>query len=183
MIRITQGFLSGKKVLAPKTGETRPTKSRVREAIFHILQEQIVGSTMLDLFAGSGIMGFEAISRGVAKHCFFIDRNPLAVKTIKNTARNLGIDQRISVYKKDVLSFLKTLREQSALIYLDPPYSMHDLKKEMETLLTILHNRNLLAPGGKLFLEMPKDISITPPEDFSHKRRPYGNTHIWELFY
>ena len=114
-LRITGGTLRGRRIAVPH-GEVRPTSERARQAYFNIVGERIEGARFLDLFAGSGIFSFEALSRGAAS-ATAVDRN---VTTIARTAAEFGI--AIDAFAGEVLSVLKRLQVPFDLVYADPPY-------------------------------------------------------------
>ena len=118
-IRITGGFLRGRNIESPDSMKTRPTASRTREALFNILQG-VDGFRMLDLFAGSGIMGLEALSRGF-KSVTVIEKNKQSAKIIKSNYNKLGLEPNL--YICDSLSFLSKNDEFFDVVYIDPPYN------------------------------------------------------------
>lgn len=128
-MRIVTGKFKGMEIASPsKNLELRPTTDRVREAIFDVIRFKITDAVFLDLFAGSGAMGIEAISEG-AKFSFFVERNSLAIKTIYSNIKRFRIANQTSVIKQDVLRFLQAykslgvLRDNYDIVFLDPPYA------------------------------------------------------------
>ncbi len=128
-MRIVTGKFKGMEIASPsKNLELRPTTDRVREAIFDVIRFKITDAVFLDLFAGSGAMGIEAISEG-AKFSFFVERNSLAIKTIYSNIKRFKIANQTSVIKQDVLRFLQAykspgvLRDNYDIVFLDPPYT------------------------------------------------------------
>ncbi|MEM8628750.1 MAG: 16S rRNA (guanine(966)-N(2))-methyltransferase RsmD [Chlamydiota bacterium] len=178
MMRITGGRLSGRGVKTPKTGKTRPTQAVVREAIFQIAP--VEGRHVLDLFAGSGIVGLEALSRGAARSTF-VDQSSLCARTIAQNVELLCLQDAIRIYRKEVFSFLTTWKEQADFIYIDPPYALDSLEQKMERLVALLLDRGSLLSGGIVFLELPPHAFFTPPGRLRSKKRIYGNTVIWEM--
>jgi 16S rRNA (guanine966-N2)-methyltransferase len=120
-MRIIAGEYKGRRLVAPPGTATRPTSDRVREALFSILGARVEDADVLDLFAGSGALGIEALSRGAQK-ATFVDNAPAALTTIR---RNLEGVQGATVVRRDARAFLRDAREngrQYDLVFLDPPY-------------------------------------------------------------
>lgn len=159
-MRIIAGRFKGAPLKSPKGLQTRPTTSRLREALFNILQNKIEGSRFLDLFSGSGLMGFEAMSRG-AKSAELIDNHFQSIQCIKNNAAQLGLAGDLQVVKSDVILYLERCAKQAKqfdIIYADPPYKTTVVYQGKQYLLSqlVLHlidTHNLLAPEGLLFIE------------------------------
>ena len=122
-MRIITGSARGTKLETLEGLETRPTTERVKEAVFSMIQFEIEGRRVLDLFGGSGQMGLEALSRG-AQVCTFVDRNPQAVAVIKRNAQKTHLYEKCRVLNADWASFVRGLRgEQFDVVILDPPRS------------------------------------------------------------
>jgi 16S rRNA (guanine966-N2)-methyltransferase len=122
-LRIIAGSLRGR-CLAPVKGRIRPTADRVREAIFNILGEAVPEARVLDLFAGTGALGIEALSRG-AKSAVFVEENPVALKVLRRNLEALDLEARAAVLPVLVLTALKKLAAQGPqfdLVFMDPPY-------------------------------------------------------------
>src|SRR6185436_10296965 len=119
-LRILGGKFGGRNIKTVRTEKTRPTTSLVRKAVFDILQSSICDATFLDLFAGSGAMGIEAMSRG-AKSCTFIDSQKEAIRCIEANVKQLGMTG-CTVVQADVIAALEKLRGSFDIIYADPPY-------------------------------------------------------------
>src|SRR5205085_1148339 len=121
-VRVVGGSLRGRKLAAPRGRATRPTPERVREAVFSILAD-VDGDTVLDLFAGSGAMAIEAISRGAA-HATLVDSSPAAIASIRRNVDALGLG--VEVLHQRVQPFLRNAQmygRQYDLVFVDPPYS------------------------------------------------------------
>lgn len=157
---IIAGQYKNRKIVTPKGDDTRPTSSRLRESLFNICQTYIADVDFLDLFAGSGSVGFEALSRG-AKHVTFVENNREAVSCINKTIESLGIDNQADVRSGDVFAILERLAKQQKsfdIIYADPPYDTHISMKDVAQtygshILDIIDNGSLLKPKGSLFIE------------------------------
>ncbi|MBI3900752.1 MAG: 16S rRNA (guanine(966)-N(2))-methyltransferase RsmD, partial [Chlamydiia bacterium] len=138
--------------------EVRPTTGQLREALFNICQLYVEGARFLDLFAGSGAMGLEALSRGAA-HATFVDNHRPALQAIRHNIASLKVEKETTVLTIDVFKALKLLAEQEAtfeIIYADPPYG----KTLSAPVLEFIDKSSLLTQGGLLFIE---DSSLNPP--------------------
>ena len=113
--------------------DTRPTTDKVKESLFNIIQFEIEGRRVLDLFGGTGQLGIEALSRG-AEHCTFVDARRDAAAVIRDNLRLCGLNERSRVVQGDALAFLSGCREKFDLIFLDPPYKTQLLEQSMETI-------------------------------------------------
>lgn len=150
MIRILSGKYKNRLLKTPKGTKTRPTASKVRKSLFDALQHQIEGARFLDIFAGSGSMGLEAMSRGAASVCF-VERDRAAASCIRENLASLGIESS-NVYQQDAISALKLLIKKGEtfdLIYVDPPYNLN-IELLLEEILP------LLTPKGILIVEQSK---------------------------
>ncbi|MDO9354865.1 MAG: RsmD family RNA methyltransferase [Solirubrobacteraceae bacterium] len=149
-LRVTGGELRGRKLVTPPGGTTRPTASRVREALFSMLGP-IHGARVLDLCCGCGSLGIEAISRG-ADSAVLVDDALAATDAARENARTFGIEDRVQVLELDVLRAVQRLRadgERFDLILVDAPYSKApEIVRRIESLLN-----DLLEPGGRVVLE------------------------------
>ena len=146
-LRIIGGLFRGRILKSPKTLTTRPTTSMVREAIFNICQDLILDARFCDLYAGSGAMGFEALSRG-AQFVTFIEKDKIASTCIRENTQLLQVEEKVQILSMDVKKALSQLTAPYDIIYIDPPYDTSTI----ESLETISKKR-LLTPNGLLFLE------------------------------
>lgn len=176
-MRIVAGSAGGIPLHAPRT-DIRPTMDRVKAAIFSSLAERVIGSRVLDLFAGTGSLGIEALSRGAAS-AVFIETNALAIDSIRRNlakARLEGV-----VIQSDVFSYLARATAQSFdLIFADPPYVKalgdRDFNSELLTSETLL---NALAPDGVFILEKMPGAELYPNAGWECSRiRKYGATEV-----
>jgi len=168
-MRVVAGELRGRKISAPDGTTTRPTTDMAREAIFNALTslDVIVDAAVLDLFAGSGALGIEALSRG-AKHCTFIERDREALASLQDNIKKLGLTDRTTVIRADALL---TVAKVSAidLVMADPPYEF----KNWQGLLS-----NITAP--LVVAESNREITgLNGWESVRSKR--YGRTHVTYL--
>lgn len=151
-MRIIAGTHKNRILVAPKSMETRPTAERLREALFNICQMYIENASFLDLFAGSGAMGLEALSRG-AKEATLIDSSQEAAKCIKKNIETLNFGNRARVICGDVFTWMNKLEQmgvQFDIIYADPPY---EVELYPHKVMEIVDQGKLLVPGGTLFIE------------------------------
>lgn len=146
-LRIVAGKFKGRYLEAPKTTTTRPTQGMLREAVFNICQMEVVDAQILDLYAGSGAVGFEALSRG-ASHVTFVEKNKQALACIKKNIATLNVAHQVTIWPLDAPAAIKKLKGPFDLIYVDPPYDL-PISPILEQLLI----QNLLKMGGILFIE------------------------------
>lgn len=158
-MRIIAGVARSVPLITPKGNETRPTTDKVKETLFNMLQGYLVGARVLDLFAGSGQIGLEALSRG-AKEAVFVERSEEAVHCIKENIKKTKFEKEASVMRTDVLSSLRSLSSEKRkfdLIFIDPPYG-----KNMEIeVLTALSQHDLLEEQGLIIVEADKDTDFS----------------------
>lgn len=145
-MRIISGKYKGKKLNGFDLEGTRPTMDRVKESLFGMIQSYIPGSNVLDLFAGSGALGLEAISNG-ARTCFLIDNNIKAINTIRENSKTFT--ENLIILNVDYKKFLKETDEKFDIIFLDPPY----MENQMNKALRIIEERNLLNKNGIIVCE------------------------------
>ena len=148
-MRIIAGKYRGRKLYAPKGWQIRPTADRAREAIFNILGDRVRGARVADLFAGTGAMGLEALSRGAAQ-AVFVDSQPAALAAIRRNLETLGLDEP-RVIKADLSRGVGPLAETGPfdLIFMDPPYA----KDILSLVLARLKQGELAAAGGLAVVE------------------------------
>jgi 16S rRNA (guanine966-N2)-methyltransferase len=159
-MHIISGRYKNKRIIAPKGDLTRPTSGRLRETIFNICQGYIEDAHFLDLFAGSGAIGLEALSRGAAS-CTFVDNSRESIHCIKANLKTLDDETGSKVIFGDVFSVLKNLiksGDKYEIIFADPPYekigkSEGELFGFSSKILEIVDGSSLLADGGYLFIE------------------------------
>lgn len=149
-MRIISGKYKGKKIEGYDIDGTRPTQDRVKESMFAMIQDDITGSTCLDLFAGSGNLGLEAISNGSNK-VYFVDCNTECIKTIKNNLINVPLEY-YHILKgdyKNALEYYMQKKIKFDIIFLDPPYNLECL----DYIINKVIEYNLLNTGGKIVCE------------------------------
>lgn len=177
-MRIVGGKYRHRLIIYPDDMEhTRPTKDRIREAIFSALGD-ITNSNALDLYAGSGAMGLEALSRGANK-CAFVDVSPIAIKTIKGNLDNLKItsEEYILIKDKDInaLERFKTLNEKFDLVFLDPPYEQGQYQQIVDLLLS----KDLLNEHAVIVIEANRDVNLENIEYQKKKDYHYGEIKVF----
>lgn len=168
-MQIIGGIHRSRRLIAPKGLQTRPTSSQLREALFNICQSYIQDARFLDLFAGSGAMGIEALSRG-ARHVTFVDNHREAIQCIRTNLENLELTKQATVLSGNVFTLIERLQKQGQqfeVIYADPPYETTGIfageeQNYSEQLLRLIDNSTLLTEKGMLFIEEANDISMTP---------------------
>ena len=134
-MRIITGSAKGITLKAPKGNATRPTADRVKEAVFSMLQFDIEGRTVLDLFAGSGQLGLEALSRG-ASYATFVDKSKDSIKLIKENSIKTKLHEKCSIIQLDYLDFIKrNVNTKYDFIFLDPPYALNMYQPALRALL------------------------------------------------
>ncbi len=170
-MRVVGGRWGGRRLVAPAGRGVRPTSDRVREAVFAILGP-LDGAVVLDLFAGSGALGVEALSRGAAS-ATFVERSPVALRAIRANLEAVGA--RADVRARDARAFLRDARAAGGaydLIFLDPPY------RDAAGLGPVLDLSPLLAPGGRVVSESDRRAPLELPELAVIDERRYGDTLI-----
>lgn len=156
-MRVLGGKFRGRLLRSPSTDQTRPTTSKLRKALFDICQSEIEGTRVLDLYAGCGAIGIEALSRG-ASHVTFVDAHRLAVKRIYENLHLLQLEAQAEVRLGDAMQQLKRLQQEGFcfdLVYIDPPYALGgDAPRGLLVrLLEWFDGSSILQQGASLFLE------------------------------
>lgn len=149
-MRVITGSARGRRLKELEGMETRPTTDRVKEGMFNVLQFDIEGRRVLDLFAGTGQLGIECLSRG-ASSAVFVDRRADAVKLIRENLKITELSDRARVVSGDSMEYLKSLREKFDVILLDPPYEAGLL----EPAIAHIAKFDILAPHGIIVAEHP----------------------------
>jgi 16S rRNA (guanine966-N2)-methyltransferase len=182
-LRIIGGAYRGFKLKSPKNSQTRPTKSILRQALFNILQTDIEQSFFLDIFAGSGAMGLEALSRG-ACHVTMIEKNPLAAKIISENISKCGVKDQAELLIKDwkgAFNYLQKKQSSFDFIFLDPPYAMAGVEKSL--LLQKLVSLKIVKESSRIFLEEQEGLTseLLPAPLTLIRRRTYGISVLLEF--
>ncbi len=170
-MRIIAGKYRGRVLKEFKGTDIRPTSDRVKESVFQILTPYFAGARVLDLFAGSGALGIESLSRG-ADEAVFNDLSKDSLLVLQANLKKVG--ERAKVYNLDYQSCLKALSGKFRLIFLDPPYRM-DIAEEC---LALIRERGLLEEGGLAVYECEKEL--TAPDGWeTADMRSYGRTKVY----
>ena len=170
-MRVITGTARGRKLRELPGMETRPTTDKVKESIFNIIQFDIEGRRVLDLFAGTGQLGIECLSRGAAS-AVFVDRRADAVKLIRENLRLTELEDRARVVAGDSMEYLKSIREPFDIIFLDPPYAAGLL----EPAIAHIAKFDILAPHGIIAAEHPaaRVLPALAPPYRLHRTYRYG---------
>lgn len=181
-MRVISGKSRGKKLVSLEGDNTRPTLDRVKEAMFNKIQFNIKDATVLDLFAGTGALGIEALSRG-AKETYFCDKVPGAINVIKQNVTNTNNLEKSVILNKDynvVLEKLKNENKKIDIVFLDPPYKTN---LAIECLQKIIMS-NLLTEDGIVIIEtddINKEKEVLKIENVEiFDKRKYGS--VWLIF-
>ena len=171
-MRITGGIYRSRIIQAPEGETTRPTADKIKEALFSSIGSYIHGGNALDLFAGSGGIGLEAISRG-AEHAYFCDNDKKAIQTIKSNRDALKLKSACTIFNGDYKAALeKWNRHQFTFIYLDPPYA---LVESYEAIATYISEHNMLLENGWLIME--STLEETFSERYGHLKKVKEKTY------
>lgn len=174
-MRVITGSARGIYLKTPKGERTRPTADRVKEAVFSMIQFETEGGRFLDLFAGTGQMGIEALSRG-ASHAVFVDEWRDACQLVKENLKLTKLSDRATVVQDNYLSYLQKCREQFDIIFLDPPYAEIFLENALNKISEI----DILTSRGIIICERPaeKQLELVIPGLRRCKDHRYGKTWI-----
>ncbi len=155
-MRVITGTARGRRLLTLEGDDVRPTTDRIKEAMFSSIQFEIEGTKVLDLFAGSGQLGIEALSRG-AENAVFVDRNRQAIEVIKKNLQSTALAKNSVVLNTDAETFVSTTKEKFSFVFMDPPYSQGLLQRILPLA------ENVVSEGGAIICEHPLDEEL--PEE------------------
>ena len=174
-MRVITGKARGVTLKTPDGLQTRPTTDRVKEALCSVIQFDIPGANVLDLFGGTGQLGIEALSRG-AKQAVFIDESDKACKLIRENLKRTKLEQQGSVLRSDYMAYLARCNEKFNLIFLDPPYAEVFLENALKRITEI----DILQSGGIIVTERPlgKELFFEFQGYTRSKDYKYGNTLV-----
>ena len=180
MMRIITGKARGIKLVTLEGENTRPTSERAKEAVFSMIQFDLEGREVLDLFAGSGQMGLEAVSRG-ATSATFVDKSKDAAKIISQNIEKTRLGAQCRLFTADVSDYIRTVRGRRKfdIVFIDPPYSLRAVPPTLESLL----NAELLKPTSIVVCESAEEDVFENNPDLAAKfeiikRAKYGVAHI-----
>ena len=154
-MRIISGKARGTKLYTLEGSNTRPTLDRVKESIFNIIQGEIEDAIVLDLFAGSGAIGLEMLSRG-AKKAILCDNNKQAIQIINKNAQKMRVEDKVQILCIDYENFLSNTQEKFDFIYIDPPYNTDYISNSIK----LINDRNLLAEEGIIIAETDEEERV-----------------------
>ncbi|SES66421.1 16S rRNA (guanine(966)-N(2))-methyltransferase RsmD [Natronincola peptidivorans] len=177
-MRIIAGKARGYRLITPKDFKIRPTSDRVKESIFNIIQNYIIDGIVIDLFAGTGSLGLEALSRNAEK-VYFVDKDKDSIDIIKQNLSKMNLLAKGEIIHADVISAINNLTEkkvQADIIFMDPPYN----KGLGNAALEDIDTSELLAPSGRIIIEHDKseDMPIEMNKLHQFRRKDYGNTSV-----
>lgn len=180
-LRILGGKYKGHPLFAVKGHHHRPTSSLLRKTVFDILTLYLEEANFLDLCAGTGAMGLEALSRG-ASHATFVDKSALSTATIQKSAKKLDLHSQIKTYKGDVITTVKKLitqKKQFDIIYFDPPYDL----PLYSPVLALIDDSSLLAPDGIFLVEerYPPKLELELDHLYFEKTRKVSSSALHQL--
>lgn len=167
-MRVITGTARGRRLKELPGLATRPTTDKVKESLFNIVQFDIEGRKVLDLFGGTGQLGIEALSRG-AEHVTFVDLSKAAAGVIRENVKVCGFSERAQVLQGDALAFLSGCREKFGLVFLDPPYESGLLEKTLETIAAI----DIMAGNGIIVCESAVERELPVLDAPYEKGREY----------
>ena len=174
-MRIISGSARGRRLKEPQGMDTRPTTDKVKESLFNIIQFELEGRRVLDLYAGTGQLGLEALSRG-AEHCTFVDQRREAAALVRENVKLCGFTDRARVAQEEALSFLSACREKFDVVLLDPPYESGLLEKSLKLLtqFDILREHGIIVCESGAEWEIP---ALAPPYEAGREYR-YGQIKL-----
>lgn len=178
-MRIIAGQYRGRSLRSVRDLSVRPTTDRAKQTIFDILSNRLDfdGIDVLDLFAGSGSLGLEAVSRG-AHHAVFVDKAQQSLQVLESNIESLGCSDRCTVYSADVFWFLKNTRRSFDLVFVDPPYRL----ERVEALPSALYESSVLKDGAIVVMEHSKESLVKLSEAmYDITRKPFGQTTVLVL--
>ncbi|QOL19771.1 16S rRNA (guanine(966)-N(2))-methyltransferase RsmD [Candidatus Bodocaedibacter vickermanii] len=177
-MRIIRGEFVGKALIAPSSTLTRPTSDKVRQAIFNVIEhhvdmQDLRGATVLDVFAGTGALGLEALSRG-AKHITFVDNQRAAVRNLQTLIHHWNIEDRTTLYAQDILT-MPVAAQPVDFIFCDPPYG----KDLVNLAIAHLHKQGWIGSNTTIIAEMQKqdDLRLELPLNILQEKK-YGDTKV-----
>lgn len=157
-MRVITGKARGRKLKAPEGLDVRPTTDGVKEAIFSAIQFEIEGRIVLDLFAGSGQLGIEAISRGAEK-AVFVDSSQTSIKVIRDNIAHVGFEAQSEVVNMPNTAFLRSTRETFDIALLDPPYDRRLIQKSLPALTSVMSDSGVIVCEHEAGCHLPEEVN------------------------
>lgn len=179
MLRITSGIAKGKKLKAPNFPEFRAVQDKAKLAIFSILGDKIIGAKCLDLYAGSGSLGIEALSRG-AKWCDFVDESRRAEDTITENLKNTGFTEKAEVFGQDAVKFVGNAFEKYDIVFVDPFYNETHFRFLFQNLEEALSEKGAIIFSHGKETEVD-DVLANTSKLKVHDEKKYGSAYITVL--
>ncbi len=178
-MRIIAGNSRGSKLLAPEGNNTRPTTDRIKTTMFNVIAFDIPEQNVLDVFAGSGSLGFECLSRG-ANSATFLDIDKKAIEVINKNAEKLRVEEKSTILNKSFADFLSTTNEKFGLIFLDPPYSKGLHNEAIE----FISKSDCLEDDGLIVMEISSDDDCDNLEKLGfeiYKQKEFSRTTLYYI--
>ncbi|GAA0176939.1 16S rRNA (guanine(966)-N(2))-methyltransferase RsmD [Clostridium sediminicola] len=177
-MRVIAGRAKGKKLIPPDGMQTRPTLDRVKENIFNIIQNEVVDAVAVDVFAGTGSLGLESVSRG-AKQCYLVDKHPTTFKFLTENIKNLGFEKECTALNMDSYMALKSFGNKQIifdLIFIDPPYA----KDMIPLAIDLIHDGKILKKDGLIVTKIDTSENLYEGSEWIKlvNHRKYGNTTV-----
>lgn len=156
-MRVITGSAKGRKLITLEGEDIRPTSAKVKGAIFNSIQFDIEGRNVLDLFAGAGQLGIEALSRG-ARKAVFVDLSRESIKVVNENLEHCQLKDNATVFNGDGLSYLKTTREKFDIVFIDPPYKKQLTAKALSLVLNVLNDGGIIVCETDIKEELPEAV-------------------------
>ena len=172
-MRVITGIARGRKLEELVGDDVRPTTDRVKEAVFSVIQFEIEGRRFLDLFAGSGQMGIEALSRG-AKEAVFVDNRKESIAIVKKNLQTTKLNDNANVLQMDSISYLNVCRDKFDFVFLDPPYGTGLLQAALVKAEKVMNRTGLILCESPVNEDLPEKLS----EFVKYRRYKYGKIAI-----
>lgn len=172
-MRVITGIARGRRLKTLEGRDIRPTTDRVKEALFSIIQFELEGCTVLDMFAGSGQLGIEALSRGAAK-AVFVDSDKRSAAVIRENLEHTGLSSQAEVYNADSLMFVRNRGEKFDIVLLDPPYGKGILQQALEAVAPCMNENGVIVcelPEREELPQMAGSLAL-------YRRYRYGKTEL-----
>lgn len=172
-MRVITGEARGRKLVTLEGEDVRPTTDRVKEGMFNIIQFDLEGANVIDLFAGSGQLGIEALSRG-AKHCTFIDSANRSVEVVKQNLKTVGFEKRASVFCGDAKMYIGLSKDNFDIALLDPPYNKNIIDAVLPSVAEKMTDYGVIICESALDEKLPETVG-----EFSiHREYRYGKIKL-----
>ncbi len=172
-MRVITGEARGRKLVTLEGEDVRPTTDRVKEGMFNIIQFDLEGANVIDLFAGSGQLGIEALSRG-AKHCTFIDSANRSIEVVKQNLKTVGFEKRASVFCGDAKMYIGLSKDKFDIALLDPPYNKNIIDAVLPSVAEKMTDYGVIICESALDEKLPE----TAGEFSIHREYRYGKIKL-----